>query len=196
MTHIKTGVNQSGIVELLFYKGPTGKALSYLANTILNGPSPLSRGERELIAYHVSKQNDCAFCAASHGAVADLLLNDSGAIRKSIDAQIIHHNLRPVMPALIEIASQVQQGGKHVKEESIAKAKALGACDEMIHDTILVASAFCMYNRYVDGLATGLPVDDQDYLKSAQRIVKKGYSYPPLFLRKWIIKILNRHQNR
>lgn len=50
MSYIKTDVPQPGIVELLFYKGSTGKALSNLVDTLLHGPSQLSQGERELIA--------------------------------------------------------------------------------------------------------------------------------------------------
>jgi uncharacterized peroxidase-related enzyme len=195
MTYIKTGVQQAGIVELLFYKGASGKALSYLANTLLNGPSPLSRAERELIAFNVSKANDCTFCASSHGAVADALIGDNGLTRKSLLENKQSELISPLMNVLLEIASQVQKGGKFVEPDSIVKAKKLGASDEAIHDTILIASAFCMYNRYVDGLNTGLPKHEKDYEEGAKRIVKKGYAYPPLFLRKWIVRLLNKKSN-
>ena len=78
MAYINTGVNQPGIVELLFYKGPTGKALSNLAHTLLHGPSNLAPGERELIASYVSKLNDCDYCHQSHSASANAHLGDNG----------------------------------------------------------------------------------------------------------------------
>ena len=80
MTYIKTGINQPGIVELLFYKGPSGKALSQLAHALLHGPSGLSSGERELIASYVSKLNDCEFCHESHGAAVNAHFHDNGHI--------------------------------------------------------------------------------------------------------------------
>lgn len=190
MTFIKTGVHKYGIVELLFYKGKTGKALSNLADTLLRGPSPLSRAERELIAFHVSTANDCKFCAASHGAIADALIGDAGLTRKNMYGD--PNTLSEKMKALLDIAAQVQKGGKFVEASAIEKAKQLGACDETLHDTILIASAFCMYNRYVDGLNTSLPKDEAAYAKDAQRIVKSGYAYPPLFLRKWVVKMMNK----
>ena len=78
MTYINTGIHQPGIVELLFYKGPTGKALSQLAHTLLHGPSGLTRGERELIASYVSKLNNCEFCHESHSAAANAHLGELG----------------------------------------------------------------------------------------------------------------------
>ena len=78
MTYIKTDIPQPGIVELLFYKGSTGKALSNLAQTLMHGPSQLSSGERELIASYVSDLNNCEFCHESHSASANFHLNDHG----------------------------------------------------------------------------------------------------------------------
>jgi hypothetical protein len=69
----------------------------------------------------------------------------------------------------------VQRDGKAVMPEDIATARAAGASDVEIHDTVLIAAAFCMYNRYVDGLATVTPDDPEVYAKMAERIVTGGY---------------------
>ena len=45
----------------------------------------------------------------------------------------------------------------------MAQARATGATDLEIHDTVLIAAAFCMMNRYVDGLATTAPEDPALY---------------------------------
>lgn len=190
MTYIKTGIEQPGIIELLFYKGSTGKALSNLAQTLLHGPSGLSPGERELIASYVSKLNNCDFCHDSHSAAANVHLGDGGETVKCVNKDIYSAPISPKMKTLLNLAAKVQQGGKSVLQTDVDKAKNAGATDEDIHDAILIAAAFCMYNRYVDGLGTqkALP---HEYPEMGNRLAKKGYKYPPRFLRKWIIKMMN-----
>ena len=77
--------------------------------------------------------------------------------------------------ALLNIAAHVQQGGKKVTEADIAAAREEGATDREIHDTVLIAAAFCMYNRYVDGLATWAPDDPELYRENGRRLAEEGY---------------------
>ena len=195
MAYIETGINQPGIVELLFYKGPTGKALSQLAHTLLHGPSGLTLGERELIASYVSDLNDCEFCHESHGAAASAHLNDNG---NTVSCVIQDPDQAPIsdkMKSLLKIAAKIQRSGREVSIEDIEFAKQNGASDEDIHDTVLIAAAFCMYNRYVDGLGTSPPDDKSAYSEMAERMSKKGYKYPPLFLRKFVIRMMENGKN-
>ena len=192
MAYITTGVNQPGIVELLFYKGPTGKALSFLAQTVLRGPSGLMPAERELIASYVSKLNDCDFCHDSHSAAANTFLNDQGSTVSCMVADLDSTPVSEKMKALLKIADKVRISGKAVTKEDIELARRNGASDEDIHDAVLVASAFCMYNRYVDGLGTRTPDDRADYVDMGKRLAKKGYKYPPLFLRKFVVRMMNK----
>jgi len=194
MTYIKTGIDQPGIVELLFYKGATGNALSNLAHTLLKGPSTLTSGERELIASYVSKLNNCEFCHESHSAAANAHLNDNG---HTVQCVITNLNEAPVsekMKALLLIAAKVQKSGREVKPEDIEAAKRAGATDEEIHDAVLVAAAFCMYNRYVDGLGTNLPKDKSEYVPMGKRLAEVGYKYPPIFMRRFVLWMMNRQK--
>ena len=191
MAYIKTGVNQPGIIELLFYKGSTGNALSKLAHTILHGPSGLSRAERELIASYVSKLNDCEFCHQSHSASANAHLGDKGETVACLVNDMEGAPVTNKLKALLRIAAKVQQSGKLVSQQDIETAKANGASEEDIHDAVLIAAAFCMYNRYVDGLGT-TPADLHEYPDMGKRLAKKGYKYPPVFLRSLIVKLMNR----
>jgi Carboxymuconolactone decarboxylase family len=59
---------EPGIRGLLGYRPETGRPLSELAEVLLRGPGTLTRGERELIAAHVSALNECRYCSASHAA--------------------------------------------------------------------------------------------------------------------------------
>jgi len=192
MTYVKTGIDQPGIVELLFYKGSTGKALSNLAHTLLHGPSQLSSGERELVASYVSALNKCEFCHESHSASSGFHLNDGGSTASSIKTDLENSAVSEKMKALLRIAALVQKSGRDVTLKSVEAARANGASDEDIHDTVLIAAAFCMYNRYVDGLGTNLPAKKSDYIPMGKRLAQIGYKYPPLFLRKIVIWMMKR----
>jgi len=196
MTYIKTGIQQPGIVELLFYKGSTGKALSNLAHTLLHGPSTLTPGERELIASHVSDLNQCEFCYESHNASANAHFGDGGFISALVKTDPQNAPVTGKLKALLNIAGKVQKGGKQVTPELIEAARGEGATDEEIHDTVLIAAAFCMYNRYVDGLGTNLPANKSEYLAMGKRMANNGYKYPPLFLRKFVIRMMRKNGDK
>ena len=79
------------------------------------------------------------------------------------------------MKALLAIAGKVQKGGKQVTAGDVGRAREKGATDKEIHDTVLIAAAFCMYNRYVDGLATWAPTDPALYRENGKRLAESGY---------------------
>src|SRR4029077_11018159 len=80
------------------------------------------------------------------------------------------------MKALLIIAAQAQESGKSVTTASIQKAKDAGATDIEIHDTVLIAALFCLYNRYVDGLSTVTPTDPAFYKGLGERLKNNGYN--------------------
>jgi alkylhydroperoxidase family enzyme len=86
--------------------------------------------------------------------------------------------LGPKMKALLRIAGKVQVSGKEVTESDIAAAREQGADDREIHDTVLIAAAFSMFNRYVDGLGSWAPEDPAVYAEMGQRMAEKGYVLP------------------
>jgi uncharacterized peroxidase-related enzyme len=147
-----------------------------LAEVLLRGPSTLTSGEREMIATFVSTRNDCYFCETSHRAAA---AHHLGGDYELVDAVRTDYRNAPVSPklkALLTIAASVQQGGKNVTSEEVAQARKEGATDLEIHDTVLIAAAFCMYNRYVDGLATFTPADPRQYEEMGARMAAQGYT--------------------
>lgn len=159
------------------YSPDTGKALNELAEILLHSENnTLSRGEREMIGAYVSAQNDCFFCQNVHGAMArhyfdcDMQLIDD--IKKDYRSTPISDKLK----ALLAIAGSVQKGGKFVTAEQVEQAKSVGASDKEIHDTVLIAAAFCMFNRYVDGLNTWAPQDRQVYIDRAKMRAEDGYA--------------------
>lgn len=175
MPHINLP-NLPGIRGPMAYRPETAKPLNELAEVLLrDDDNTLSRGEREFIGAYVSYLNDCFFCQNVHGAMAGHYLgcdiNEIDAIKKDMNAS----SLSPKMKALLTIAASVQKSGKLVTADQVAYAKSCGASDREIHDTVLIAAAFCMYNRYVDGLATWAPQDRQFYVNRAPQRAEEGY---------------------
>lgn len=164
-----------GIVGLLNHRPDTGKVLCELAEILLRSDRGLPPAEREWIASYVSYLNRCHFCHTSHGAAASAHAGkDVGTIdeiEKGPDSNVISDKLR----ALLIIAGQVQKGGNCVTIEAVENAGEAGATEEDIHDTVLIAAAFCMYNRYVDGLHTWAPADRKDYVEEGEKMAFEGY---------------------
>lgn len=178
MPHITLEAHLPGITGLLEYRKDCAQPIRELTQFLLRGPSVLSEAERELIATVVSNGNNCRFCTTAHTAAADLLLGEtatSQAVKQDIGSSPVSTKLK----ALLTIALMVRESGKSVTPEAIENAKREGATDVEIHDTVLIAALFCLYNRYVDGLATALP-DDAGYFNTlANRLVNHGYTRLP-----------------
>jgi uncharacterized peroxidase-related enzyme len=173
--HIPLPDGLPGITGPFAYRPETAKPLRELAEVLLRGPNTLTSGEREMIATFVSTRNDCHFCQSSHRAAAAHHLDGNYELVDAVRGDYLTAAVSPKLKALLTIAGKVQQNGKDVTIADIADARAEGATDMEIHDTVLIAAAFCMYNRYVDGLATLAPADPKAYDQMGQRMAKEGY---------------------
>lgn len=176
MPHIELGNDAPGITSLFLYRPDTARPLRELTEIVLRGPSTLSRGERELIAARVSSLNECGFCASSHGAFAAAQLPEGMVLVDRVRADPESAPVTPKLKALLRIADAVRTSGRDVRAEHVTAAREAGATDREIHDTVLIAAMFSMYNRYVDGLATLTPGDPAAYAARAERIVNDGYA--------------------
>ena len=176
MPHINLPEGLPGITSGFAFRPETAKPMRELAEVLLRGPNSLTSGEREMIATLVSARNDCHFCQASHRAAAAHHLNGEYGL---VDAVRDDYETAPVsakLKALLAIAAAVQQGGRQVTGAAVDRARAAGATDHEIHDTVLIAAAFCMFNRYVDGLATWAPDDPAFYRQRAALVAENGYA--------------------
>lgn len=178
MPHILVPEGVPGIRSLVMFRPETGQHLYALAQTLLRGDSPLTAAERELIATHVSARNNCMFCMSSHAAAARELFDENSDI---VDCVIDDVSTAPVtnkLKALLNIAGKVQVSGKAVTPGDIEDARKVGASDRDIHDTVLIAATFSMFNRYVDGLASLTPTDPGAYEEMGKRMATVGYALP------------------
>jgi uncharacterized peroxidase-related enzyme len=178
MAHINVPEGVPGIRSLVMFRPESGQHLYTLAQLLLRGESPLTEAERELIAAYVSSRNDCMFCMSSHAAAARYLFKDK---KQVVDIVLDNFNEAPIsdrLKALLNIAGKVQINGKKVLPEHVEAARTCGATDRDIHDTVLVAATFSMFNRYVDGLASFTPTDPKAYEEMGVRLGEKGYVLP------------------
>lgn len=177
MAHINVPEGVPGIRSLVMFRPETGQYLYELAEVLLRGESTLSPADRELIATYVSYRNNCTFCYSSHAAAARCLYEDDALIVDEVLREMTEAPISAKLKALLNIAGKVQILGKEVKQEDIDAARAAGATDREIHDAVLIAAAFSMFNRYVDGLASLTPTDPEAYTEMGKRMAK-GYVLP------------------
>jgi uncharacterized peroxidase-related enzyme len=140
-----------------------------------------------MVAAYVSSQNRCHYCQSAHAAIAAAHLGGTPDDHALVDQVRCDPERAPIsvkMKALLAIAGKVQQDGKLVTPADVERARAEGATDKEIHDVVLIAAAFCMFNRYVDGLGTWQPDDPPFYREAGRQTAERGYvnrePYQPL----------------
>ena len=164
-----------------------GVHLRGLADEVLVNDYPgatLQRVEREMLATAVSAANDCFFCMDSHGAFVDALLERSGTFELAPLIDVVKVGLSdgfdPKMRALLHIARTVRRDGRDLTTDDVEAALAAGATDGDVQLAVLIASAFSMYNRLVEGFRARTPPDTEVYRERASEIAANGYSAPPV----------------
>jgi len=176
MPHITLPEGLPGIVGPMVAYPETEKHLNGLADTLLRGFSSLSPGEREMIAAYVSAGNECSFCRMLHASTARHLLGSASPVVDLVLAQGAEAPVSEKLRALLEIAAKVRVDGRLVTAEDVTRARQAGADDQAIHDTVLIAAAFSMYTRYVDGLATWAPAEPEAYDEMGAALAENGYA--------------------
>jgi len=163
-----------------------GNHLLGLADALLVDDFPgatIDRAEREMLAEAVSAANDCFFCMDSHGAHAAAVLEALGATDRLPLVDEIKlgsfERFTPRMRALIRISRTVGRNARELTAEDVAAATAAGATDGDVQLAVLIAAAFSMYNRMVDGFRARTPVDLGMYRARAAQIAEVGYGARP-----------------
>lgn len=176
MAHIKIASEAPGIIGPMKAYPETAKPLNELAELLLSRETPtFSMAERETVANYVSYLNNCQFCSESHAAVADYHWKKQG-LSKQVWENFEKAPISDRLKMQLRIAAKVQKDARTVERADIDAAIKLGATEKDIHDTVLIAAAFCMFNRYVDGLNTFAPPrGDQSYQQIGKMLAEVGY---------------------
>ena len=174
-----------GIIVAMNLSPTLAGPLRALANALLVDEFPgstLRRGERELLATATSAGNDCFYCMDTHGAfAAELLRRDQAPEVETLIDSIKGGELSKLdakLSALATMARRVAREPRSLDRDHVARAKAAGATDGDVQLTILIAAAFCMYNRMVDGLRARTPANVAAYEARAREIADYGYADP------------------
>jgi uncharacterized peroxidase-related enzyme len=143
----------------------------------------LRRDEREMLATAVSAANDCFFCMDSHGAFATALLERGGLAERAGLVDVVKQGssegFDPKMQALLHIARTVRADPLQLRAADVEAARDAGASDADVQLAVLIASAFSMYNRMVDGFRAVTPPSADMYRDRANEIAEYGYSAVP-----------------
>ena len=172
-----------GILTALRLTPGLGLHLRGLADELLVNDFPgatLIRGEREMLATAVSAANDCFYCMDTHGAFATAVLERSGAPELIPLVDVIKvgssDGLSPKMCALLHIARTVRGEPRKLTAADVGAAHAAGATDADVQLAVLIAAAFSMYNRMVEGFRARTPPSVEAYRARAAEIAEHGYS--------------------
>ncbi len=176
MAHLDLPDGLPGMRALLVFRPEIAPALGALADTLLHAPHTLPAADRELIGAYVSSLNECTFCRTSHAAIAACHLGGDEAFVDRVLADPGQAPISEKLAALLAIAGRVQQSGRAVRADDIARARRAGASDLEIHDAVLIAALFCFFNRYVDGLDAWTPDDPELYRQRARTTAEHGYA--------------------
>ncbi|WP_433334825.1 carboxymuconolactone decarboxylase family protein [Spirillospora sp. CA-294931] len=176
MPHIPVAKDSPGTFGLFQFRPETAVPLLELCEVLLRADNSLSRGERELIAGYVSQGNSSEFCRDGHFTIAAIQLDEGREVVRAVRAKPDDAPISAKLKALLRIAEKVRIGGRNVLDDDVDLARSAGATDVEIHDAVLIAAAFSMFNRYADGLDAIIPEDPHFHDKVAQRVVDQGYS--------------------
>jgi len=174
-----------GILAAMMISPALAAPLRALADMLLVKPfagSTLNRADREMIATAVSAGNDCFYCMDTHGAFATALLQEHGLSGSTAEARTEALKsgrvsaLSEKLQALIGVAMVVREHGRKLRSVDVESARDAGATDEDVQLAVLIASAFCMYNRMVDGLRARTPADVSAHYARAKQIAQFGYN--------------------
>lgn len=161
---------------LLAFRPAIAPAITALTETLLRSEEGLSRGERELIGAFVSALNDCFICQHVHGAVAQCHLGVGDDFIEKVKQDFQQTPLSEKMKSLLAIAESTQRSGAFVTSEQVESAQKAGASDLEIHDTVLITSLFCLFNRYLDGLGVTSEDNLETFRQRGRLIAEKGYA--------------------
>jgi len=174
-----------GILAAIRLTPGLGVHLRGLADELLVNEFPgatIERHEREMLATAVSAGNDCFYCMDSHGAFASALIERSGATELLPIVDVIKHGssdgLGAKMQALLHISRTVRRDPLDLTATDVAAATDAGATDADVQLAVLIAAAFSMYNRMVDGFRAATPPSAEAYRARASEIAEHGYSSP------------------
>ena len=165
-----------GILAAIRLTPGLGVHLRGLADELLVNDFPgatLERAEREMLATAVSAANDCFYCMDSHGAFATALLERDGATELAPLIDVVKlgssDGLRRQDARAAPHRADRRREPRDLTAADVAAAHAAGATDADVQLAVLIAAAFSMYNRMVEGFRARTPPTAEAYRDARRR---------------------------
>ena len=160
------------IMHLFRFKKRSTSHLVRFTEQVMRGPSPLSRGMRELIGAYVSSRSQCSFCRSAHAPVAAELLGPD--LVDEVLSDLETSRLDAAHKALFRYVGKVAEAPAQVTASDVNALKQVGWSDEVIYDALTVASLFKFYNTWNNGAGVR-EMASADYAHSGERLITMGY---------------------
>lgn len=149
------------------------RAWSAMSEALMNGPSPLSQGERELILAYAAGVTGCAFVCGAHSEVAYAWGIRRGLIEEMLAAPETV-KIEPKLKALLAYVRKLAATPNSLAQADADAVFAAGWDEHALHDAICVTARAAFMQRLVQGHGfTPLPQDVS--AKHAKRRVELGY---------------------
>ncbi|MFC5064261.1 carboxymuconolactone decarboxylase family protein [Actinomycetospora atypica] len=173
MSHLPSLPPETTLLDVFrAHPGPVGPLLE-LHERVMRAESPLTPGQRELIAAYVSGLNGCGYCHGVHTATAEAF----GVPAELLPAALADLDSAPVegrMRPLLHYVRVLTLTPSRVAEDDAEAVYAAGWDERALHDAIAVCALFNYMNRVVEG--AGIRADDAYAQLSGRRLRDIGYA--------------------
>jgi alkylhydroperoxidase family enzyme len=142
-----------------------------MSQALMNGPSPLSQGERELILAYASGVAGCKFVYVAHSEVAYAWGVENGVIDRLLeDPATAPVRLKPLL-AFVRKLTLTPGEMSQADADAVFEA---GWDEQALHDAIAVTGRAAFMQRLVEGHGF-TPLAHDVAAKHAKRRVERGY---------------------
>jgi len=160
------------IMHLFRFKTRSTDHLIRFTEEVMRGPSPLSRGTRELIGAFVSSRNQCTFCSCAHAPVAARLLGQD--LVDEVLRDVESSRLDEAHKELFRYIGKLADTPTLVTAADIGRLRKAGWSEEAIYDALTVVAVFKFYNTWNNGAGVQ-DMNPADYAHSSNRLLTMGY---------------------
>lgn len=144
-----------------------------MSEALMNGPSPLSRGERELVLAYAAGVSGCDFVCMAHAEVAYVHGIEPGLVQ-SLLADFDEAPLQDGLRVLLAYVRKLSVDPASISKADVDGVLAAGWDEQALHDAVAVTARAAFMQRLVQGYGFNLP-SQEVVRKHAQRRVERGY---------------------
>jgi uncharacterized peroxidase-related enzyme len=159
---------------VVYMKYPVAyRAWSEMSEAVMNGPSPLTQGERELIFAYAAGVAGCSNICIAHAEVAYAWGIENGLVEQLLedfDKAPVDDKLRP----LLAFAAKLSVTPAEISQADADLVFDAGWDEQALHDAIATVGRAAFMQRLVQGFGF-VPLTREVAAEHAERRVRLGY---------------------